>query len=447
VKALEVIQAEHRSMWRVSTALDALADQLAVPTSADAAAVVAMLGYLNDFADRLHHPKEDDYLFRLLRTRTPDGDVDLAQLESEHRSVPVVLQRLLTQAQSVVEGGVQPGLAAGLHGYAEQLRAHIRLEERSILPLARRMLQPADWAEIDAAFLAHDDPLFGEAPQAEFAALRARLVQLTPAPLGLGGDVALAAQPGAPAPVVASPTPAPPLGTKVLEVRGLASHYGRIQALGGIDLDVYQGELVALVGANGAGKTTLLRTLSGVQPASAGSISYQGQRIERSRPDTRVRAGICQVPEGRQVFGPLTIEDNLRLGAYTRPRSELADDLDKAYALFPILKEKRLLPAGTLSGGQQQMLAMARALMGRPRLLLLDEPSMGLAPLLIEEIFRVVKTLKSQGITILLVEQNAHAALSIADTGYVLETGRISLSGRGRDLLANERVRAAYLGM
>lgn len=443
MKSLDIIQAEHRSMWRVSTALDTLADQLLAPNPAEAAtAVVAMLGYLDDFADRLHHPKEDDYLFRLLRTRTPDGDADLAQLESEHRSVPAVLQRLLAQAEKVAAGNDQLGLAAGLHGYAEQLRAHIRLEERSILPLARRMLLPEDWAEIDAAFLAHDDPLFGAAPQAEFAALRARLVQLTPAPLGLGGDAATAAPAVAPLP----PQPAP-LGAKVLEVRGLASHYGRIQALDGIDLDVHEGQLVALVGANGAGKTTLLRTLSGVQPASAGHISYKGQRIERSRPEARVRAGICQVPEGRQVFGPLSIEDNLRLGAYTRPRSELAEDMDKAYALFPILKEKRHLPAGTLSGGQQQMLAMARALMGRPRLLLLDEPSMGLAPLLIEEIFRVVKTLKGQGITILLVEQNAHAALSIADIGYVLETGRISLSGPGQELLRNERVREAYLGM
>ena len=234
---------------------------------------------------------------------------------------------------------------------------------------------------------------------------------------------------------------------KVLEVRALTSHYGRIQALKGIDLDVYEGQLVALVGANGAGKTTLLRTLSGVQPASSGEIVYRGANIMRQRPDARVRAGICQVPEGRQVFGPLAIEDNLLLGAYTRPKGELAEDLDKAYTLFPILKEKRALPAGTLSGGQQQMLAMARALMARPKLLLLDEPSMGLAPLLIEEIFRVVKALKAQGITILLVEQNAHAALSIADVGYVLETGAIGLSGPGHELLANEQVKQAYLGM
>lgn len=234
---------------------------------------------------------------------------------------------------------------------------------------------------------------------------------------------------------------------KILEVRGLTSHYGRIQALKGIDLDVHEGQLVALVGANGAGKTTLLRTLSGVQPASGGEIRLRGSSILRERPDARVRAGICQVPEGRQVFGPMSIEDNLLLGAFTRPRNELAEDLEKGYGLFPILKEKRLLPAGTLSGGQQQMLAMARALMARPRLLLLDEPSMGLAPLLIAEIFRVVQMLKGQGITILLVEQNARAALSIADTGYVMETGNILLSGPGQELLRNEQVMQAYLGM
>jgi branched-chain amino acid transport system ATP-binding protein len=233
----------------------------------------------------------------------------------------------------------------------------------------------------------------------------------------------------------------------VLEIRGLTSHHGRIQALHGIDLDVAQGQLVALVGANGAGKTTLLRTLSGVHPASAGSIRLFGRDITRLAPAKRVRVGLCQVPEGRQVFGPMSIEDNLRLGAYTRRDDEVGADLERMYALFPILEEKRDLPAGTLSGGQQQMLAMARALMGRPKLLLLDEPSMGLAPLLVEEIFRVIKRLKSEGITIFLVEQNAHAALSIADIGYVIETGRTILSGTGPELLRNEQVKQAYLGM
>jgi branched-chain amino acid transport system ATP-binding protein len=233
----------------------------------------------------------------------------------------------------------------------------------------------------------------------------------------------------------------------VLEIKGLTSHYGRIQALHGIDIEVRQGQLVALVGANGAGKTTLLRAISGVQPISGGSIHFSGQDVSRASADKRVRAGICQVPEGRQVFGPMSVEDNLLLGAYTRPKGEVAADMERMYQLFPILKEKRLLLAGTLSGGQQQMLAMARALMGRPSVLLLDEPSMGLAPLLIAEIFRIVASLRDQGITIFLVEQNAHAALSIADVGYVIETGAIILSGPGPELLKNEQVQSAYLGM
>ena len=236
-------------------------------------------------------------------------------------------------------------------------------------------------------------------------------------------------------------------GTHMLQIRNLTSHYGRIQALHGIDLDVHEGQLVALVGANGAGKTTLLRAISGVQPVSGGSLNLRGDDITSMASDKRVRAGICQVPEGRQVFGPMTIEDNLLLGAFVRPKSDLQTDLERMYGLFPILKEKRQLLAGTLSGGQQQMLAMARALMGHPKLLLLDEPSMGLAPLLVEEIFRIVRSLKEQGITILLVEQNAQAALAIADYGYVLETGMIKISGPGAELLNNEEVKSAYLGM
>jgi branched-chain amino acid transport system ATP-binding protein len=233
----------------------------------------------------------------------------------------------------------------------------------------------------------------------------------------------------------------------VLEVASLTSHYGRIQALHGVNIQVGDGQLVALVGANGAGKTTLLRAISGVQPVSSGEIRFLGQSIGKLRPNQRVAAGICQVPEGRQVFGPMSIEDNIRLGGYTRPNSEAEADIERMYKLFPVLSEKRKLPAGTLSGGQQQMLAIARALMGRPRLLLLDEPSMGLAPLLIQETFRIVQSLKDQGITILLVEQNAHAALAIADVGYVIETGKITLSGPGPELLENDEVKRAYLGL
>jgi branched-chain amino acid transport system ATP-binding protein len=234
--------------------------------------------------------------------------------------------------------------------------------------------------------------------------------------------------------------------TTLLEIAGLTSHYGRIQALKGIDLSVREGELLALVGANGAGKTTLLRTISGVQPATGGTIRFAGEDITRIKAARRVTLGIAQVPEGRQVFGPLSVEDNLMLGAYTRDEG-MEEDRDRIYAMFPALRQKRREPAGTLSGGQQQMLAIGRALMARPKLLLLDEPSMGLAPLLVAEIFETIRALKGAGTTIFLVEQNAHAALAIADRGYVLETGSIVLQDSGRALLANARVKEAYLGL
>lgn len=233
----------------------------------------------------------------------------------------------------------------------------------------------------------------------------------------------------------------------MLEVQGLTSHYGRIQALKGLDFQVRQGELVALVGANGAGKSTLLRVLSGVQAASGGRVLFNQQDITTLRADLRVKRGIVQVPEGRQVFGPMTIEDNLRLGAFTRSRAESDAELERVYAMFTVLKEKRNQLAGMLSGGQQQMLAMGRALMAKPQLLLLDEPSMGLAPRLVAEIFATIRLLKEARTTICLVDQNARAALGIADRGYVLETGRIVLSGPGPELLHNEQVKQAYLGL
>lgn len=233
----------------------------------------------------------------------------------------------------------------------------------------------------------------------------------------------------------------------MLAVQGLSSHYGRIQALKGLDFEVRSGELVALVGANGAGKTTLLRVLSGVQPASSGTVQFENQDITTLRADLRVKRGIVQVPEGRQVFAPLSIEDNLRLGAYTCTRRQSDAELERVYAMFPVLNEKRRQSAGMLSGGQQQMLAMGRALMARPQLLLLDEPSMGLAPRLVSEIFATIRALKDAHTTICLVDQNARAALAIADRAYVLETGRIVLSGSGPELLHNEQVKKAYLGL
>ncbi|GAB3677583.1 ABC transporter ATP-binding protein [Salinisphaera aquimarina] len=234
----------------------------------------------------------------------------------------------------------------------------------------------------------------------------------------------------------------------LLSVRGLHSHYGAVSALRDVDIEVRAGELVALVGANGAGKTTLLNTLSGVQPASAGSIHFDGVDISRLKAQKRVASGIAQVPEGRQIFGPMSVADNLALGAYTRGTGAAVDkDIAWVYELFPMLAEKRRQVAGMLSGGQQQMLAIGRALMARPRLLLLDEPSMGLAPLLIAEIFEIIRKLNADGITILLVEQNASAALAIADHGFVLETGEIKLTGTGKTLIDHPDVKRAYLGM
>ncbi|MFV8833987.1 ABC transporter ATP-binding protein [Aquisalimonas sp.] len=234
----------------------------------------------------------------------------------------------------------------------------------------------------------------------------------------------------------------------VLEISGISTFYGPVQALDAISLEVSEGHLVALVGANGAGKSTLLRTISGLESPRDGSIRFRGQDITQQTPARRVKAGIAQVPEGRQVFGPMSVEDNLMLGAYTRSRREpLAEDLEAVYQQFPVLKEKRKLPAGTLSGGQQQMLVIGRALMAKPKLLLLDEPSMGLAPLLVEEIFATIARLRSEGITVFLVEQNASLALGIADYAYVLETGSVVMEGKGQALLNDENVQKAYLGI
>ena len=233
----------------------------------------------------------------------------------------------------------------------------------------------------------------------------------------------------------------------LLTISGLTSYYGRIQALVDINVEVDSGELVALVGANGAGKSTLMRAISGVQPVAGGSVRFDGLDITHLAPERRVRLGISQVPEGRQVFGPMAVEDNLRLGAFTRSRADCAQDLERVYGMFPVLKERRQQLAATLSGGEQQMLAMSRALMARPRLLLLDEPSMGLSPILVDETFETIQELRRGGTTVFLVEQNAYRALSVADRGYVLETGRTVLTDTGAALLANERVRQAYLGV
>jgi branched-chain amino acid transport system ATP-binding protein len=232
----------------------------------------------------------------------------------------------------------------------------------------------------------------------------------------------------------------------MLKIDRLASGYGRIKALHDVSLEVKRSEIVALVGANGAGKTTLLKAISGVQPIAAGRVFLDGSEIGRMLPHRRVRLGLTLVPEGRQIFAPLSVEDNLRIGAWTRT-NDVANDLEQVYSYFPILKDFRSRLAGSLSGGQQQMLAVGRALMARPRMLLLDEPSMGLAPLVFKQIFSVLKSIRQSGVTIFLVEQNVNAALHLADRAYVLEMGRVTLEGTGRELLSDPRVQAAYLGV
>jgi branched-chain amino acid transport system ATP-binding protein len=233
----------------------------------------------------------------------------------------------------------------------------------------------------------------------------------------------------------------------LLSVEDLQVAYGGIQALQGVSFEVGEGEVVSLIGANGAGKSTTLRAISRIVKAKSGRITYAGDDLLAMRPEEVVRRGIAQSPEGRRVLTRLSIQDNLELGAYVRKdKAAIHQDIEEQFTLFPRLKERRTQLAGTLSGGEQQMLAIARALMSRPKLLLLDEPSLGLAPIIVQEIFRIIDDLRSRGVTILLIEQNANLALHHSDRAYVLETGRVMMSGAASDLLEDERVKAAYLG-
>ena len=232
----------------------------------------------------------------------------------------------------------------------------------------------------------------------------------------------------------------------ILKVSDINVYYGAIHAIKGVSFEVNPGEVVTLIGANGAGKSTTLQTVSGLLHSRTGSIEFLGENLMGVPAHKVVAKGLAQVPEGRRVFLQMTVEENLEMGAYTRAGGDIDADLEKVYAYFPRLMERRRQIAGTLSGGEQQMLAMGRALMSRPKLLMLDEPSMGLAPILVEQIFKIIQTLHEAGTTILLVEQNAQAALSIADRGYVLETGKIVTSGTGTELLASPEIKKAYLG-
>lgn len=233
----------------------------------------------------------------------------------------------------------------------------------------------------------------------------------------------------------------------MLEVKNLEVYYGVIQAVKGISFEVNEGEVIALIGANGAGKTTTLATVTGMQKPAAGEILFEGRDIAKVPGHKIVSMGMAHVPEGRRVFAELSVYQNLKLGAYTRKdKSEIADSLNHVYRRFPRLKERRNQLAGTLSGGEQQMLAMGRALMSKPKIILMDEPSMGLSPILVEEIFQIIRDISSGGTTVLLVEQNAKKALAIADRAYVLETGNIVLSGRAEEMLHNDEIKKAYLG-
>jgi branched-chain amino acid transport system ATP-binding protein len=237
------------------------------------------------------------------------------------------------------------------------------------------------------------------------------------------------------------------MSATLLKVKGLKVAYGGIQAVKGVDFEVHEGELVSLIGSTGAGKTTTMKAITGTQPLNAGDIEYLGQSIAGQGPWDLVQQGLAMVPEGRGVFTRMTIIENLQMGAYIRTdTSGIADDIEKMFTIFPRLRERKDQLAGTLSGGEQQMLAMGRALMSRPKVLLLDEPSMGLSPLMVDKIFEVVCEVYAQGVTVLLVEQNASRALAIANRGYVMESGLITMTGLGKDLLEDPKVRAAYLG-
>ncbi len=439
-QAVSIIVQEHLGLWRIIDLLDSLQQDMNLRgNKPDELLLTTIFDYIEHFSHRVHSQPEEVLLYKLLREKSPESGPLIDKLEKGyvvgHKALAELRELLTSCMQQWPEG--REAFSHALTRFTQALRKHIKKEEGVVIPRAREVLSADDWDQIIDAKDQHNDPLFGEMVRDEFRELRHKIVSLTPERLGGLGllhteKTSASAQ----------------TGREMLSIKGLYSSYGQIEVLHNVDISINAGEIVSLVGANGAGKSTLLMTLSGLQPIDRGEMMFEGKDMRKMSSDKRVSNGIVQVPEGRQVFKDMTVQDNLLLGAYTRGSGpEVKQDLEKIYDRFPILRQKRHDLAGELSGGQQQMLAMGRALMAKPRLLLLDEPSMGLAPLIVEEIFNIVRELKKEGITIFLVEQNASQALALADRGYVLETGEVVLQGTGRELLSNEKVREAYLGM
>ncbi|MGO1461590.1 MAG: ATP-binding cassette domain-containing protein [Oleiphilaceae bacterium] len=439
LQAISTIVQEHQALWRILDLLDQLQHDMNInEQKPDETLYSNIFDYIQHFARRVHSSPDEIVLYRLLAEKSPETKPLLDKLAHGYvigdEKINELRHLLMRCMERWPEGREE--LSHALARFTEALRKHIKKEEGVVIPRARKNLSEDDWRLIIESRDQANDPLFGERVRDEFRELRHKIISFTPERLG---GLGLHHAPRRSAQNAAE---------EMLAINGLKTSYGQIEALHGVDIRINSGEIVSLVGANGAGKSTLLMTISGLQPTDSGSISFEGKDLLKVGADQRVANGIVQVPEGRQVFKDLSVEDNLLLGAYTRGRNpEVEDDLESMYEKFPILRQKRRNLAGELSGGQQQMLAMGRALMAKPRLLLLDEPSMGLAPLIIEEIFNIVKELKNEGMTIFLVEQNASQALALADRGYVLETGRVVVEGTGRELLSNEKVREAYLGM
>ena len=436
-EAAQIIRDPHRGMSRLANVLSILSHRFRAPVAQPCTELLgAMFDYVTQHIEPMHRPIARAHRHRAKRMPDTQSGVFADACEHENAANPTPSRALRERLDRLKKAsrGTLGTFCTLLKSHTKLMQQRIVREWALLFAATRSARSDTQWEQLNAATETEQDSASRAAAHRQLGALISQIDESTP----------MRTEPQLqPAAKVSAPS-----DTTLLEIRGLYSHYGRIAALHGASLTVRTGRLVALVGANGAGKTTLLRTISGVQKATGGSIFFDGRDITKLRADKRVRLGICQVPEGRQVFGPLSVADNLRLGAFTgNDEKYIAKDLRRMYETFPILHEKAHEPAGTLSGGQQQMLAIARALMGQPRLLLLDEPSMGLAPLLVEEIFRTIENLRRQSITILLVEQNAQAALAIADDAYVMEMGKIVIAGSGRELLADERVREAYLGV